>query len=97
MSAGLISQKSVQHDFRDDLELSIYVLLWMTLMFSEVSNNAIVPTFLSNVLDPWPYSNNGSHGKMDFLCGHTFLSNIEFPDQTELLTLVVKLASWFSV
>ena len=80
MSAGLISQKSVQHDFRDDLESSIYILLWMTLMFSEVSNNAIVPTFLSNVLDPRPYSNNGSHGKMDFLCGRTFLSNIEFPD-----------------
>jgi len=97
MSAGLISQKSVQHDFRDDLESSIYVLLWMTLMFSEVSNNAIVPTFLSNVLDPRPYSNNGGHSKMDFLCGRTFLSNIEFPDRTELLTLVVELASLFSV
>jgi hypothetical protein len=97
MSAGLISGSSNLHDFRDDLESSIYVLLWTTLMYSEVSNRDVVPTFLSGVLDPQPYGNNGGFGKADFLKGRTFLSNVQFPGRPLLHTLIDRLAQLFSV
>ena len=42
MSANLMSQPDVLHDFRDDLESSLYTLLWTTVMYSEVSDRDLV-------------------------------------------------------
>jgi hypothetical protein len=69
----------VQHDFKDDLESSVYVLLWVILMYSEVSDRDPVPMFLSNIFDPQPYGLNGGYGKADFLKGRTFLEHVNFP------------------
>jgi hypothetical protein len=73
MSSRLINQPGVQHDFRDDLESSLYVLLWVVLMYSEVSDRDQVPLFLASVLDPQSYNNKGSFAKEDFLKGQSFL------------------------
>ena len=97
MSAGLISGMFTQHDFRDDLKSSIYVLLWVTLMYSTVSDKSAVPPFLSGVLDPQPYDHCGSYSKMDFLKGQSFLPHVEFPGRPALHQLIVQLATLFSV
>ena len=75
MSANLISQmngKHTTHTLQDDLESSIYVLMWMTLMYSETSDKSQVPSFLSGVLNPTPYGVTGGFSKADFLKAQTF-------------------------
>jgi hypothetical protein len=67
------------HSFQDDLELIIYVLLWMILMYSETSDGDWVPTFLSDVLDPQPHGQSGGFSKADFLKAWTFLQQVYFP------------------
>ena len=76
MSANLIAQmngKHTTHTLQDDLESSIYVLMWMTLMYSETSDKSQVPSFLSGVLDPKPYGLTCGFSKADFLKAWTFL------------------------
>jgi len=97
MSARLVSHKKDRHDFQDDLESTLWVLLWMTLMFSQVSNPDVVPTFLSNVLNPRPYLNNGGTSKMEFLIGRRFLSMVQFPERNELHKLISNLTFLFAV
>jgi len=97
MSTRLVSHKKDQHDFQDDLESTLWVLLWMTLMFSQVSNLDVMPTFLSNVLNPRPYLNNSGTGKMEFLIGHRFLSMVQFLEQNKLHKLISNLTFLFAV
>ena len=42
MSARLISNLEGEHDLQDDLKSSIYILLWIALMFSECSGRDYV-------------------------------------------------------
>jgi hypothetical protein len=67
-------------DFKDDLESSIYVLLWMTLMNSECSNRSHVASFLALVLDPQPHGSSDGGIRADFLQGMSFLKSVKFPD-----------------
>lgn len=97
MSARLIAHMVGSHDFRDDLESSIYVLLWVVLMYSECSDRAQVPSFLSSVLDPQPHGSIGGYGKADFLKGKTFLSQVKFSCRPALDTLLDRLADLFAV
>src|ERR1700678_2894635 len=97
MSARLIAQMVRSHDFRDDLESSIYVLLWVGLMYSERSDRAQVPSFLSTALDPQPHGSTGGYGKANFLKGKTFLSRVKFSFRPALDTLLDKLADLFAV
>lgn len=97
MSAGLVSGYHVQHDFKDDLESSVYVLLWMTLMYSEVSDRNEVPAFLAAVLDPLSYGPRGGHCKEDFLKSRSFLKHVTFPHRPALHTLIDNLAQLFSI
>jgi len=97
MSAGLVSGIYDQHDFKDDLESSVYVLLWVTLMYSEVSDRDEVPTFLSAVLDPRPCGPRGGYGKEGFLVGRAFLNHVTFPHRPALHTLIDQLAQLFAV
>ena len=96
MSSRLITSPGVQHDFRDDLELSIYVLLWMTLMYSEVSDKDQVPVFLATVSDIQPYNHSGGFTRSDFLKGRTFLQEVKFPDRPALHKLINNLAILFA-
>jgi hypothetical protein len=96
MSAGLTSGYS-RHDFRDDLESSIYVLLWTTLMYSAVPEKNVVVSTLRHVLDPHPYGNNGGFGKMDLLRGRTFFSQVKLLDWPKLHELMFHLSKLFAV
>ena len=96
MSAGLISG-SPTHDFKDDLESSVYVLLWTTLMYSVVPNKSLVQSTLSNVLDPEPYESKGGVTKIDYLKGGTFMDRVEFPDRPALHQLLSRLGKLFAV
>jgi hypothetical protein len=100
MSANLIGQMNgmhTTHALQDDLESSIYVLLWMTLMYSETSGKSQVPSFLSGVLDPKPFGPTGGYGKADFLKARTFLQRVEFPGRPALHHLITQLAELFAV
>ena len=100
MSANLISQmngEKTTHSIEDDLESSIYVLIWMTLMYSETSDKSQVPSFLSSVLDPKPYGPTGGFGKADFLKARTFLERVVFPGRSPLHRLITQLAELFAV
>lgn len=97
MSSKLISQPIWQHDFRDDLESSIYVLLWVTLMYSSCSDAGHVVPFMEGVLDPQPHGTRGGLGKADFLQGRSFLRQVDFPNRPTLHTLLDRMAHLFSV
>jgi hypothetical protein len=95
MSARLIGQQDGPHEFVDDLESSIYVLLWATLMYSEVSSPIQVPPFLASVLDPKCYKDTGGYAKQDFLRGRTFLERVTFYHRNTLHQLIDDLAGLF--
>lgn len=97
MSAALISRMGVQHDFRDDLESSVYVLLWVTLSYSEVSEKEFVRSILSSVFDPQPCGATGGYSKSDFLQARTFLRQVSFPNRPQLHKLIFELAQLFAV
>lgn len=89
--------KHTTHTLQDDLESSIYVLMWMTLMYSETSDKSQVPSFLSGVLDPKPYGPTGGFSKADFLKARTFLQRVAFPGRPALHYLITQLAELFAV
>jgi hypothetical protein len=100
MSANLIGQMNgirTTHTLQDDLESSIYVLLWITLMYSETSDKSQVPSFLSGVLDPRPYGTTGGYGKADFLKARTFLQRVTYLGRPALHRLITQLAELFAV
>lgn len=97
MSSKLISHKIWQHDFRDDLESSVYVLLWVTLMYSSCSDAEHVVPFMKGVLDPQPHKSRGGFGKADFLQGRSFLKQVNFPNRSALHNLIDQLAQLFAV
>ena len=96
MSARLISNLEGEHDLQDDLESSIYVLLWTALMFSECSGSDYVESFMAHVIDPQPYGRNGGFGKVDFLQTRSYLRQIKFLQRPLLDTLITELAVLFS-
>ena len=97
MSANLIAQMHGVHCLQDDLESTIYVLLWITLMYSDTSDRDQVPLFLSGVLDPQPRGHIGGYGKADFLKARTFLQSVHFPGRPALHRLIDQLARLFAV
>jgi hypothetical protein len=89
MSSKLISDPNWQHDFKDDLKSSIYVLLWVMLMYSMCFNAAQVVPFMDGVLDPQAYlKGSGGFAKLDFLCGQLFLTSVKFPGRPKFDTLL---------
>ena len=97
MSANLISNITGLHDYRDDLESSLYTLLWVTLMYSKSSDPRMVPVFLSSVFDPQPQEGKGGFTKGDFLQGRIFLKGVSFPGRDALHFLFDELARMFAV
>jgi hypothetical protein len=97
MSARLTGNMEGPHVLMDDLESSIYVLLWTALMYLECSDSTQVPSFMEYVIDPQPYHNTGGYGKTDFLQARTFLKTVKFPNRPALDKLIDDLAKMFSV
>ena len=97
MSARLISNLEGEHDLQDNLESSIYILLWTALMFLECSGSDYVESFMAHVIDPQPYGWNGGFGKVDFLQTRSYLCQIKFLQCSLLDMLIMELAVLFSV
>jgi hypothetical protein len=98
MSAALVKCNDAPHTFVDDLESIFYVILWLVLMYSPNSMTPEVHTFfMQQVLDPVQYM--GGSAKADFLQGHSALRDLELenPNRPELRTLLLNLATLFSV
>lgn len=96
MSARLISNLEGEHDLQDDLESSIYILLWMALMFLECSGRDYVESFMAHVIDPQPYGWNSGFRKVDFLQTRSYLHQIKFLQCPLLDMLITELALLFS-
>jgi len=91
MSAALVMNKAAPHTFVDDLELVLYVILWLVLMYSPSSMTMEQCTaFVQGILDP-KYSGTGGTTKADFLKGCTALQNITFQDRPLLPNLLIEL------
>lgn len=97
MSTRLISNMDGQHVLIDDLESSIYVLLWTVLMCLECSDRTQVSSFMEHIIDPQPHGNTGGFRKVDFLQVRTFLKAVKFPHWPALDNLINQLAIMFSV
>ena len=97
MSARLIGDLKGQHDIHDDLESSIYVLLWMVLMFLECSGSKYIASFMAHVINLQPYGWNGGLGKIDFLQTQNYWCFFKFSQRPRLDTLLTELAHLYSV
>jgi hypothetical protein len=92
MSLKLTSQQKWYHNLRDNLESLIYVFLWVTLMYSECSNQKLVVLFMEGVLDSQPHGTRGGLSKLDFLKGRSLLGEVDFPNWPALHNLIDQLA-----
>lgn len=97
MSARMIGNMTGPHNYQDNLKSSIYVLMWVVLMYSKCSNQTQVLKFLRDILDPQPIGSTGSYCKADFLKGRTFLQEVEFLHCPALHKLISELAYLFAV
>lgn len=97
MSNALINNQTAPHTFVDDLESTVYILMWMTLVYSSINQPAQAKLFLSNTLDPQPVQGQGGLAKSDFLIGRSFLTQYSFPKRDALHNLIDKLADMLSV
>ena len=102
MSSKLIAMEGV-HDFPDNLKSTLYILLWMALMYSHCSDTTKVAAFMDSVLDPQVHNciNQATSiysTKPKFLKGRVFLEEqVKFLNQLHLDELLDNLAQLFAV
>ena len=100
MSGKLISIKNHVHDFTDDLESTIYILLWVALMYSECSDRGRGAGSLITILDPEPDTNRTYVLKSQFLTAAAlsgeYLQGFNFPGRPCLDTLLNRLTKLFA-
>ena len=98
MSGKLIALNEI-HNFNDDLESTLYIMLWVALMFLECSDSTKVARFVASVLDPQPkdHITPTYTGKPDFLIERAFLEQVKFPQRHHLNILLCNLAMLFLV
>ncbi|KIM86108.1 hypothetical protein PILCRDRAFT_5177 [Piloderma croceum F 1598] len=98
MSAALVKTREAPHTFVDDLELILYVILWLSLMYLISSMDALTFTaFIQSVIDTKQYGGTGGTAKADFLKGHSMMNDVTFKDQPQLKKLLEDLAILFTV
>ena len=95
MSAALVAQTTQQHGLRDDLESSIYVLLWVALTYSATSSPEHAVLFMKTVLEPPPVGQLGFFSKAHFLIARTFLKSVNFLGWPVLDKLIYELSTLF--
>lgn len=96
MSAALVGLLDTSHGLMDDLESTLYVLLWMAMIYSSCKGKGVISTFLDHCLDPKMKPDGRFMGKADFLAGRTLFESIEFTGRPGLFKLTEQLAELFS-
>ncbi|KAI6018289.1 hypothetical protein EDC04DRAFT_2902334 [Pisolithus marmoratus] len=93
MSACLVEDASATHTFKDDLESSFEVLLWIVVMFSESSLSIkSCSNFIRGTFESAP----GGEGKWSVLVLQQKLKEGLFPSQPSLYQLLKDLADLFA-
>lgn len=96
MSAGIVSGKTLIQDHKDDLESSLYTLLWVMVMYSKCPNPDQASSLLSTIFEPPATGIRVNFAKLDFLRGRSFLTEIDWPERRILIELLIQLAELFA-
>ena len=98
MLAALIAHifTPTTHDFRDDLESSLWVLMWLFLMYSLCMNKDQVVLFFDSTLDPQVKGQMGGYNKADWLKGSMFTMKVSFEGRPVLDKLTQQLGHLFA-
>lgn len=78
MSASLVGLLDIPQCLMDDLESTLYVLLWITIMYSPCSDSSIILGFLDHTLDPQVMAKTRYLEKLYFLENGAFFDNVKF-------------------
>ncbi|KAG2088560.1 uncharacterized protein F5147DRAFT_658678 [Suillus discolor] len=98
MSAHLVQNRDARHDVEDDLESSLYVVLWIALMYTETHLTPPVRSLLvKDVFEVNELEGVGSTSKSAFLNSRIQFSKDVFVDRKPLDSLVLALAELFAI
>ncbi|KAG1767305.1 hypothetical protein EV702DRAFT_1050408 [Suillus placidus] len=96
MSAHLVKNIKAVHAVEDDLESSLYVVLWATLIYKESHMDIVVRTqFIMQVFDADPLVGSGGSSKANFLIARTDFPQDVFVGCKRLDNIVIELAQFF--
>ena len=95
MSAALVAWLGTEQNLMDDLESTLYVLLWMGIMYFLCRDKEAVSAFINHCLNPIVSPDSSHTGKIDFIMSRKFFSIIRFPNHNCFPTLIDNLGSLF--
>lgn len=96
MSAALVARLDTPQCLMDELESTIWVILWVAIMYSPCSDIRAIPPFLDHTLDPQVKYQDSYTGKSDFLVGRALFRKVKFIGRPALDKLVKDLAVLFA-
>ncbi|KAG1823059.1 hypothetical protein EV424DRAFT_1538710 [Suillus variegatus] len=97
MSAHLVKNSRAIHAVEDDLESSLYVILWTALMYKESYMDVVDRTqFIMQVFDADPLVGSGGSAKSNWLVARTYFPHDIFVGCKPLDNIVLELAQFFS-
>jgi hypothetical protein len=97
MSAHLVKNIHAIHGVEDDLESSLYVVLWTALMFKESYMSSVDRTqFIMQVFDADPLVGSGGSAKSNWLVARTDFLRDLFVNCKPLDDVVLELAQFFA-
>ncbi|KAG2094039.1 uncharacterized protein F5147DRAFT_657282 [Suillus discolor] len=97
MSAHLVENKDATHDVEDDLESSLYVVLWVALLWTETCLTAPAWSLLmKQVFEVDELEGVGSSTKSAFLNSRTQLRGDVFIDRKPLNRLILAITELFA-
>ena len=79
MSAALVVWLGTEQNLMDDLESTLYVLLWMGIMCSLCRDKEAVSAFINHCLNPIVSPDSGYTGKIDFIMSRNLFPIISSP------------------
>ncbi|KAG0697712.1 hypothetical protein DFH29DRAFT_878517 [Suillus ampliporus] len=97
MSAHLVKNSTAIHVVEDDLEWSLYIILWTAFMYKESYMSIVDWTqFIMQVFDADPLVGSGGSTKLDWLVTRTYFLQDIFVSSKPLDNVVLELVQFFS-
>ena len=87
--------KPTTHTFVDDIESSLWVLMWILLMYLSSSNKDQAVLFLDHTLEPQTQNRQGGYNKADWLKGGMSSDKVFFDRWPALDGLIKQLTHLF--